>query len=263
MRTALLLLIFLPFLTFSQINQTDSNGLRQGLWKKQQPNGHLLYEGNFKDGKPVGEWKRYHLGGQVKAVINYRQDSDSAITQLFDRLGRRIAEGNYVNQKKEGNWVCFSKNKKVAEEQFHNGLKDGASLKYYDTGELMEEIDWVNGSQEGEFQVFYKTGQPYMQCKMRKNQRHGLCLVHSQNGKLELEANYKNNLRHGEWKFYNNGESRYLLNYNEGELLNPQVRDSIANIKMQKIEKGKGRITDPEKFMEDPAEYMRKMKNYR
>lgn len=81
---------------------------------------------------------------------------------------------------------------------------------------------------------------------------------------MEMEANYKNNLRQGVWKYYNeNGEFRYSLNYNEGELLNPEVRDSIANLQMQSFEKGKGKITDPEKFMQDPSEYMRKMKIHR
>ena len=50
--------------------------------------------------------------------------------------------------------------------------------------------------------------------------------------------------------------------YNEGKILNPEVRDSIANIKMQNIEKNRGTITDPEKFMQNPSEYMKKMKIY-
>jgi antitoxin component YwqK of YwqJK toxin-antitoxin module len=264
MRIITIILLFLPFLTFSQINQTDSNGLRQGLWKKQQPNGRLMYEGNFKDGKPVGEWKRYHEGGQVKAAINYQLDSDSAYTQLFDKFGKKMAEGNYIDQKKEGSWIYFLGNRKVAEEQFKAGLKNGISIKYYDTGELMEEADWVNGNQEGNHKIFYKEGEPYLQCKMSNNQRNGLCLILSKNGRMEMEANYKNNLRQGVWKYYNeNGEFRYSLNYNEGELLNPEVRDSIANLQMQSFEKGKGKITDPEKFMQDPSEYMRKMKIHR
>ena len=69
MRIILILLLLLPLITLSQINQTDSTGKRQGLWKKQFPGGNLIYEGNFKDGKPVGEWKRYHENGQVKALI--------------------------------------------------------------------------------------------------------------------------------------------------------------------------------------------------
>ncbi len=264
MRITLLIFIFIPFIALSQINQKDNNGLRQGLWQKKQDNGKMLYEGNFKDGKPIGEWKRYHPGGRIKAIINYQSDSDSAFTQLFDELGKKVAEGNYIDQKKEGNWIYYSKNRKIAEEYFLKGIKNGMSKKYYDTGELMETADWVNGKQEGKYQILYKSGEPYLQCKMLDDKRHGMCLVHSQNGKMEMEANYKNNLRHGEWKFYDqNGEFQYQLNYKEGELLNPAVRDSIAGLKMKEIEKGKGTITDPEKFMDDPSEYMNKMKIFR
>jgi alkyl sulfatase BDS1-like metallo-beta-lactamase superfamily hydrolase len=48
------------------------------------------------------------------------------------------------------------------------------------------------------------------------------------------------------------------LLYNEGVLLNPEVRDSIDNVQMQNLEKGKNTILDPEKFMQDPTEYMMK-----
>jgi hypothetical protein len=79
-----------------------------------------------------------------------------------------------------------------------------------------------------------------------------------------MEAYYKNSLRTDDWKFYNeNGEHLYTLKYNEGKLLNPEVRDSIDNLQMQKLEDGKSSIPDPEKFMQDPSEYMRKMKIYR
>ena len=260
MRIVLLLFILIPFFTFSQINQTDSNGLRQGLWKKQQPNGRLIYEGHFKDGKPIGEWKRYHEGGQVKAVINYRADSDSAFTQIFDKFGKKVSEGNYINQKKEGNWIYLSNKRKIAEEQFKNGMKNGISKKYYNTGELMEEMEYVDGNQEGNYEVFYKNGQPYMQCKMKQNMRHGLYVVNTDKGRRQMEAAYKNNLRHGDWKFYSeSGELHYLLKYNEGELLNPEVKDSISNLRMQNFEKEKGKIVDPEDFLTDPTEYMRKL----
>lgn len=264
MRLLIILFILLPFLSFSQTNQTDLNGLRQGLWKKKQVNGRLIYEGNFKDGTPIGEWQRYHTNGQIKAQIKYSEVSDSAYTQIFDVLGKKVAEGIYVNQKKEGSWIYFSGKRIVSEEQFKKGLKNGISKKYYDSGELMEEIGWVNGKQQGSYQIFYKDGKPYLQCKMKQDQRHGLCLIHSQKGRLEMEANYRNNLRHGEWKYYNGqGKLKYTLYYNEGELLNPEVRDSVANLVLQNIENNKGKIYDPEKFVQDPSEYMRKMNTYK
>ncbi|HKI88582.1 MAG TPA: toxin-antitoxin system YwqK family antitoxin [Draconibacterium sp.] len=263
-RYIIILLVLFPFLGFSQINKTDVNGLRQGLWKKEYSNGKTMYEGYFRDGKPVGEWKRFHEGGQVKALINYQENSDTAFAQLFDEWGKKVAEGNFVNEKKEGTWEIFSDNRKVAEENYVHGLKDGLCRKFYDSGQVLEESEWENGKQEGKHQVFYKNGNPYMQCKYSNNLRNGLCLSYFPNGKIEMEAYYKNSLRNGNWKFYNeNGDLLYTLEYKDGKLLNPEVRDSIDNLQIQKLENGKNSIPDPEKFMQDPSEYMRKMKIYR
>jgi len=256
-------LIFLPFWVSAQINHTDSNGLRQGLWKKEYPNGRLMYEGNFRDGKPVGGWKRYHESGQVKAIISYHENSDSAFVQLFDEWGKKVTEGNYIGEKKAGVWILFSENRKVAEENYSGGVKCGISRKFYQTGEVLEESEWQNGVQEGKYQVFFKNGKPFMQCKFSNNQRNGLFLSYFQNGRVELEAYYKNNLRDSEWKYFSEtGDYIYSLKYDNGTLLNPAVRDSIDNLQLQNIESGKNSILDPEKFMQDPSEYMMKMKIY-
>jgi hypothetical protein len=96
-----------------------------------------------------------------------------------------------------------------------------------------------------------------MQCKFRNNKRNGLCLVLFENGRMEMEAYYHDNLRDGEWKFYNSsGDFLYSLKYDKGKLLNPEVRDSIDNIQMQELDKQKHLIPDPEKFIQDPSEYM-------
>jgi len=264
MRFIVILLFLLPFISFSQINQTDANGLRQGRWQKMQPNGKPMYDGNFKDGKPVGEWKRFHSGGQVKAIIKYRTESDSADAKLLDEWGKKVAEGIYLNEKKSGFWNYFSENRKIADEHFVDGEKHGKAHKYYDTGEVWEETDWIHGNQEGSWRVFFKNGEPFFQCKMSNNQRNGLCLTYFQNGRVELEANYKNGLRHGEWKYFDEqGKYRYSLNYNEGKILNPQVRDSISNLQLKNMEMGKDTIIDPEKYMDDPTEYMMKKNIYK
>lgn len=262
MQKLLILLLFIPFIGFSQINQTDANGMRQGIWQKKQTNGRLIYEGQFKNDKPVGEWKRYHPGGQLKAVITYK--GDTAFTQLYDVWRKKVAEGNFVNRKKEGVWKIYKENRLVADEEYKLGLKYGTSHRYYDTGEVMEEKQWVNNQEEGNYQVFYKSGQPYMQCKMKLGLRNGLFVVTSENGTQELIGEYKNNLRHGEWKYYNSkGEYHYSLKYNVGQILNPAVRDSIDNLNMQKLEKNRADVLDPEKFMQDPSEYMMKNKMFR
>jgi antitoxin component YwqK of YwqJK toxin-antitoxin module len=256
------LILCFPFLVSAQINQTDADGLRQGKWEKRYPSGKLIYEGQFKDGEPVGEWTRYYPGGLVKAKIHY--DTDSAFTQLFNEQGKKIAEGNYVNEKRAGKWTLYSDGIKISEESYVEGQKHGISRKFYPTGELFEKTEWKNGLQEGDYEVFFKNGEPYMQCKYSEGKRNGLCLSYFKNGRVEMEAHYKNNLRHGEWKFYNNeGDHLYTLKYEEGKLLNPEVRDSIGNQQIQEMEKGRHNIPDPEKFMQDPSEYMMQMERFR
>lgn len=255
MRLVIILLIFCPFISFSQINQIDGNGLKQGLWQKKQSNGRLLYEGHFKDDKPIGEWKRYHGGGQLKALIVYK--NDTAHTELYDVWQKKIAEGNFVNKKKEGVWKTFKENRIITDEAYKGGIKDGVSHRYYDTGELMEEQYWVNGFADGKCQVFFKNGKPYMQYKMAQGKRNGIFISLYKSGLQEIKGEYKNNLRDGEWKYYDkNGDYLYSYFYCNGKIQNPGFRDSIESLNMQKEEGAKGSITDPEKFMQDPTGYM-------
>ncbi len=244
----------------SQVNQTDANGLRQGPWKKEYPNGRLMYEGLFSDGKPVGEWSRYYEGGQVKAKIRYVENSDSAYAQLFDPHGRKMAEGAYLDEQRTGTWILYSENRKVAEETYRQGQKHGTSRTFYPTGELFEESEWQEGVQEGNYRAFFKNGNPYMQCKYQGGKRNGLCLSHFMNGRVEMEALYKEDLREGAWKFYDeDGNLLYTLHYRNNELLNPEVRDSIDNRQLQIMERSGRSIPDPEKFMQDPSLYMMQM----
>ncbi|MDD4425020.1 MAG: hypothetical protein PHS40_03750 [Mariniphaga sp.] len=263
-KVLLLLALIIPVTLFSQVNQTDTSGLRQGKWQKTYPTGRMMYEGEFKDGKPVGEWTRYHEGGQLKAKIRYTEHSDSAYAQLFDPWGEKIAEGTYIQEQREGIWIFYSNERKVSEESFAGGVKHGVSRTYYPSGEILEESEWQNGLQEGNYQLFFENGKPYMQCKFSKNKRNGLCLSYFMNGRMEMEAYYKNNLRQGEWKYYNDqGEYLYSLNYEQGKLINPEVRDSIDNQLLQSLEKGSHTIPDPEKFMHNPTEYMMQMQRGR
>jgi len=260
----LFLTMCIPLALFSQVNQTDANGMRQGSWQKTWPNGRMMYKGQFKDDKPVGEWTRYYEGGQIKARIRYCENSDSAYTRLFNNDGEKLAEGVYVDKKREGNWIFYSNGQKIAEETYADGLKHGVSKTYYPTGELFEMSDWQNGKQDGNHRVFFKNGKPYMQCKYADGKRNGLCLSYFKNGRIEMEAHYNNNLRDGEWKFYSEqGDSLYSLKYDQGKLLNPEVRDSIDNLEMQNMERGRRNTPDPEKFIQNPTEYMRQMQKFR
>lgn len=253
----MLILLCIAAKAQESINQTDAAGHKQGLWQKKQANGNLIYSGTFKDDKPVGEWKRYHANGVVKAKINYPGNSDTASVVLFDEVGTKVATGFYLGQTKVGHWVYFDKNQRVSDDNYVNGLKNGISKTYYPSGELFLETNYKDGVRNGVYRAYFKNGTPYFECQMKGDKRDGFCQIFHENGEMETEANYVEGLRDGDWKYYSEqGTYQYTLIYDRGILLNKAVQDSVEQIRYKELEDNRNKIVDPEKFMSDPMEYM-------
>ena len=240
------------------VNQVDAQGRKQGFWQKKQTDGKLVYQGNFKDDQPVGEWKRYHQNGVVKAVINYPAGSDTASVKLFDTVGNKVGEGYYAGKEKAGHWTYFEKQQLVSEDNYAHGKKNGFSRNYYPTGELFVEVNYVDGVQEGVYKACYQSGSPYFECQMKADKRDGYCQIFYPNGELETEAFYVAGLRDGDWKYYDEqGNYQYTLSYRNGLIRNQAVLDSLEQVRFDELNRNRHKIIDPEKFMNDPSTYMR------
>jgi antitoxin component YwqK of YwqJK toxin-antitoxin module len=259
MKQVILLLLMIPFLVRGQdnVNRTDSNGLKQGSWEKHFPNGRIMYAGNFKDNKPVGEWRRYHESGGVKAILQYNETNDSVKARLFETSAHPVAEGIYVNEKKEGLWIYYAETVKVAEEHFINGLKNGLCRKFYSTGEVLEESEWKNNQKEGKYQAFFLSGKPYLQCMFKNDRRNGRCFSYFPSGMTEVESYYTNDLPDGTWKYLDENDSvRFILQYEKGTLKNPEVLINMNTKELENLDKQRDRLTDPEKYLQNPEEYL-------
>lgn len=263
MKSIILILLLFPLTAISQpaLNQTDAQGRKQGLWQKSFPNGNLMYRGTFKDDKPAGEWKRYHEEGGLKAILVYSESSDSVKARLYETAAHPVAEGVYVREKKEGKWVYYSGETRIAEEHFVNGQKNGISRKYYPTGEILEESVWKDNRREGKYQAFFPTGKPFLQSFYSEGRRNGRCFTYFPSGMAEVESQYKDDLPDGEWKYLDEeGNLRYTLLYEKGLLKNPQVLDSLGTRELENLEKQRGKLDDPEKYLQNPEDYMMRKK---
>ena len=261
MRRSILFSIILIFcvsaLAQQAVNQTDAQGRKQGFWQKRDETGKLMYQAMFKDDKPVGEMKRFHPNGAVKAILVFSEKSDSSAVQLFDEKGKLIAKGNYFGQKKTGEWSNFSEGRLVSTETYSDGMKNGISRRYYSTGELLDETTWRNDTQEGPYRAYDRQGNKYMEGMYKNGKINGWYISFYPNGEMETETFYKDNLRHGSSKTYDEeGNLRYTLEYDEGILLNPEALDSIEKLRLNELEKNKGKVIDPEQFIADPAQYI-------
>lgn len=260
-KLVLIVFLFISNLMLAQdsINQTDAQGKKQGVWIKKDPQGNLIYQATFKDDKPVGEMKRYHENGKIKAIMVFTEGSEVSDAQLFDEQGKLVAQGKYEGQKKTGEWQYLLNSKIVSTETYLNGQKHGLSKRYYKTGEILEEATWQNDKLHGVYRSYFQDGKPYIECNYTEGKRQGVFKTSFANGEQELDAFYTNDARDKDWSYYDQtGRLLYTLKFDSGKLLNPEVQDSIEKSNENFFNKADN-IPDPEKFMQNPEEYMQLM----
>lgn len=200
------------------------DGNRDGFWKDYFPDGSLKAEGNYDNGKQIGEWKYYHSNGKIEQIGR------------FSKLG-----------KPEGLWKWyFDSGKLLKEERYRNGLKDGLSTEWDETGKVIEEGEFVNGNEDG---AWYEIiGDSFIRGTYLDGLRNGmwynfyinstsektdsLCYYkgnfiednpdgkHSyywENGKLKDEGSYVMGKKEGEWyKFNFDGTLFMIITYKQG-----------------------------------------------
>ena len=259
-----LIFIFVTIGAFAQnnINQTDAQGRKQGFWTKKDNEGRLIYQATFKDDKPVGEMKRFHPNGMVKAILNFAEGTNESDARLFDEKGKLIAQGKYDGQKKTGEWKYLADGKVVSIENFRDGQKNGVAKRYYKTGEILEESNWTDNLMDGLYKSYFQDGKVFLECMYSGGQRNGSFKTWFPDGTIELIAAYSSDKKDKEWKYFDEkGNLLYALKYDSGQLLNPQVQDSIDKVQSEFYKPHN--IPDPEKFVQNPEEYMILMQNQR
>ena len=200
------------------------DGNRNGPWKDFYPDGSVKSEGNYDNGKQVGEWKYYHSNGKTEQ------------TGKFNKQG-----------KFDGTWKWyFDSGQLLKEEHYRNGLKDGMSTEYDETGKVIEEGEFVNGNEDGPW--FELTGDNFIRGAYRDGLRTGIwynfylnregaktdsvCYFKGgfiednpdgkhtyywENGKIKDEGNYVNGRKEGDWYKYNfDGTLFMVISYKQG-----------------------------------------------
>ncbi len=247
-------------LLFAQesINQIDAKGYKQGKWIGKFANGTVRYEGSFTDNKPMGEWKRFHENGKIKARINHISDTDKSVAELFDSDGIRYAKGNYKGTAKDSTWNYYNNIRLVGKENYSEGMKNGRSLTFFENGVPATESNWTNNLLNGVSRIFYPSGSKMNEIMYTNGKRHGLNLIYYESGQIQIKGQYINDLSEGIWKFFDaNAKIKYELRYNSGILLNPEIVDSIELNEFKAFDRAKGRLKDPANFSQNPEEYIR------
>lgn len=218
-------LLFLFILNFSASaqapNRIDSKGNKQGAWKKYDKDV-LIYEGNFKDNVPVGEFKYYHPNGKLKSITFFVQGVHEVRTTIFHTNEKKASEGVFMDQLKHGEWKYWDQDGTlITVENYKNGKKHGLWQVYSsETGILLEESNFIDDKLHGVAKTFYIDGLPCTVENFVNGQRNGLAESYFIDGKLSIKGMFHEGLKIGIW-IYNDqkGKLRKEVDYNKSQAI--------------------------------------------
>ena len=160
-RNILFLICFMNLgMVFAQadINQTDADGNRHGVWRKYYNNDRIRYAGTFEHGKEVGVFKYFSASNSDNPIIikEYKSNSELADVSFFTPGGALESKGLMKGKEREGKWLYYHADGKsiMSEENYVNGKLDGAYKTYYLSGELTEEATYKNGLLHGNYKKY-------------------------------------------------------------------------------------------------------------
>ena len=250
----ILLAIIIPVAVAGQpvtdINQTDAAGKKQGRWIRRYPNNAIMYDGFFKDDYPEGEFKRYYANGALQSALIYSNQGTTADAKIYRQNGFIAAQGQYVNQQKEGLWQFYSgiENGYLLIKEFYSkNLRHGESLKLYPDGTVAERMNYNNDVASGEWTKYYPNGNISLKSAMKEGKIEGKLESWFEDGQIQLLGEYRQDRKEGKWLIYEkDGSLMYEINYVNGITSDRQMDIDIDNY-LELLERQDGNILDPEK----------------
>lgn len=210
---------------------TDASGKKQGYWKKKdEKTNRLVYEGEFKDGKPVGKFKYYYPNDSLRAIMLFRADGKTAYARLYHMTtGKRMAEGKYIQEIKDSVWIYYDENGTLlSKDSYVKGKKEGRSFVYLPDGKLAEERQYKADLQDGPFKQYLDGKRLRGQGNYVNGQLDGKATYYYPNGVEVAAGYYKSGLKTGPWIYKEeSGRIKEKELYVEGKLASPKETEAF------------------------------------
>ena len=230
------LLLFIVFLLLGSLTaQTlDASGKKQGYWKKKdEKTGNLVYEGEFKDDKPIGTFKHYYPGDTARrAVTYYKEGGKIAYAKLYHQLtGKLMAQGKYISELKDSVWNFYDDaGTLLSKDNYISGKKTGKCLVYLPEGSIAEEKNYKDGLEDGPFKQFYDGKIVKGEGKYVNGKMDGKISYYYPSGTVAATGIYKNGSKDGVWIYKDKtGKIKEKELYKNGQQANKKETEAYFN----------------------------------
>lgn len=232
--TLVLMLFLSTSLLFAQDNkewnQSNDKGEKVGPWRAFHENGKLRYQGQFNANQPVGEFRYFFDDGNLQSTLIFDKDNPSKSKAThFYQTGEKMAEGDYLDQKKSGEWRAFGAGGVLVEESSYiDGAKFGDWRLFYPNGKLLSEVYVERDLEQGIKREFYPDGGLKKEETYKDGYREGATYMYSVTADTLVKGNFLKDVHHGDWFYFNEDKTiDKILTYDKGKLLNPEVIEDM------------------------------------
>jgi antitoxin component YwqK of YwqJK toxin-antitoxin module len=135
-------------------------GKMDSIWKEWFDNGVLRYEITYKNNLKDGPVIYYDETGMKTMIITFKEGAyDGKYTQ-FNETGVAVVDGQYVMDKKNGEWIYRQADSKIIRRENYNlGRPSGTWTEYYPNGTPQTQKSFnKNGALDGKYMKFDRYG---------------------------------------------------------------------------------------------------------
>jgi len=109
--------------------------------------------------------------------------------------------------------------------------KNGIEKKYFESGELKEEMPYKKGKIDGTRKKYHMNGQVSLEVTYRNGEIVGPKKTYYENGQLKSETLYQNSQKEGDYtEYYENGEIRRIHTYKNRKLVHKKTFDEKGKL---------------------------------
>lgn len=230
--TKLLLAVLIALCTqasFAQdggINRIDDAGKKQGTWIKKYDNGQVRYAGQFEDDVPVGTFFYYNELGSKSSEVTHL-DATKSHAKFFHLNSAVMGEGDYKNQRKEGEWRFYDDQSVLSSVEFYKDGKIHGTVKvYYLNGNLAAEFEYVDGLKNGPFKEYFQEGGVKIEGTYRDNSFDSAYVQYHSPGAVMLKGEYRSAVKQGLWvRYAENGAVMVQQVYERGKIVKEKYEE--------------------------------------
>lgn len=210
-----------------ELEGISANGSQSGKRTAYYPSGKTEYIGFYIEGDIDSTWTNYFPHGAVASLMGYAGRERHGITRYnagdgtpvvekFFEKGSIVAYRTVNSAGQFGEWIPFKGNEAISakypdgtkayEEQYKNGLIQGARRIYFPDGKLADEQYYKDGDYNGPFQSFYPNGKLYEKGQYESDELTGVVETYNEDGTLLQTVTYQYSVKNGKAVIYNKGQ---------------------------------------------------------